>query len=89
MQHFIWNWFNTSSALCILMAWCLSTRAAVAIVLIMHPFISIHWWVKYGPQMRWEQLTKLFINTIYWLYQRQNGQQFPGNIFKVIFFNET
>ena len=40
---FVWNWSNTmnvSSALWILMAWCLSTRASVATVLTMHPCVS-------------------------------------------------
>ena len=40
---FIWNWSNTmnvQSALWILMAWCLSTRASVATVLTTHPCIS-------------------------------------------------
>ena len=40
---FIWNWSNTmnvQSALWILMAWCFSTRASVATVLIIHPCIS-------------------------------------------------
>ena len=42
-NSFIWNWFNTMnvwSALWILMAWCFSTRASVAIVLTTHPCVS-------------------------------------------------
>ena len=40
---FIWSWSNTMnfwSALWILMAWCFSTRASVAIVLTTHPCVS-------------------------------------------------
>ena len=39
----VWNWPNTmdiKSALLILMTWCFSTRASVAIVLITHPCVS-------------------------------------------------
>ena len=40
---FIWNWsniMNVSSALWMLMAWCISTRASVATVLTMQPCVS-------------------------------------------------
>ena len=43
------NWSNTTdiiSALWLLMAWCFSTRAAVATQLITHPGLSSHLWVK-------------------------------------------
>ena len=48
---FIWNWSNTmnvQSALWMLMAWCFSTRASVATVLTMHPYVSRCLGVKYA-----------------------------------------
>ena len=46
---FIWNWSNAIniwSALCVLKAWWFNTRASVATVLRMHPYISSCLWVK-------------------------------------------
>ena len=46
---FVGNWSNTISlysALWLLMAWCFSTRTAVATMLIKHPCVSSHLWVN-------------------------------------------
>ena len=42
----VWNWSDIFSVLLLLMAWCFSTRAAVATVLIMLPCLSSRLWVN-------------------------------------------
>ena len=57
---FIWNWSNTinvKSAVWILMAWCFSTRASVATVLITHPCVSRCLRVNGLVPNRWQAIT--------------------------------
>ena len=79
----VWNWSNTMnifSALWLLMAWCFSTRPAVATVLITHPCVSSCLWVNQWLTRDWSNMhfkdfrsvimvtmTRASMTTIAWL----------------------
>ena len=62
----VWNWsdtMNISTALSLLLAWCFSTRAAVATVLSTQPCISSHFLVKvWFVKHRWNLQCKTAIH---------------------------
>ena len=52
---------NILSALWLLLTWCFSTRASVATVLIMHPFVSSRLWVNELDLISTDQMTLINI----------------------------